>query len=100
MTVISLSKYAKIMRVAYPTAWRWFKQGLLKGSKKEKTGIMVPDSLLPEGIEKATDVIDLAEYARRVNEPYHRVRFRFLDGNIPASYKTPAASPRPAWSAR
>ncbi len=90
--MLSLSEYARKLRVTYLTAWRWHKKDLLDGSIKDEKGVSVPESLVPENIEQAEEIITLAEYARRIDEPYHRVKVSFLDGEIPSSYKNPGGS--------
>ncbi|MHA1638315.1 MAG: hypothetical protein ACTSUO_02745 [Candidatus Thorarchaeota archaeon] len=90
--MLPLSEYARKMRVTYLTAWRWFKKGLLDGSKQDENGVRVPELLVPENIERAEEVITLAEYARRVGEPYFRVKASFLDGEIPSSYRNPGGT--------
>ena len=42
--MMKLSEYAKRLGVSYRSAWRWFKEGQIKGAFQTKSGtIIVPE---------------------------------------------------------
>jgi len=87
MRMIPLSVFAQKMHVAYMTAWKSYTRGWLKGSHHGENGITVPENLLPNKIDDAIEVVNLAEYNRRKGAAYHQARLNFMDGKIHDSFR-------------
>ncbi|MGC8678142.1 MAG: IS607 family transposase, partial [Hydrogenobaculum sp.] len=74
---MKLSDWAKKKGVSYKTAWRWFKQGLIKGYQMPTGTIIVEDE--PRKETKETRCIIYARVSDRKSENLERQVQRLTD---------------------
>lgn len=65
MVIMKLSTYAKELGISYRTAWKWFKEGKIKGAYKTESGtIIVPE----RAMEKPEYVVTYARVSSSENK--------------------------------
>ncbi|MGC8677954.1 MAG: IS607 family transposase [Hydrogenobaculum sp.] len=82
---MKLSDWAKKKGVSYKTAWRWFKQGLIKGYQMPTGTIIVEDE--PRKETKETRCIIYARVSDRKSENLERQVQRLADYANAKGYK-------------